>query len=145
MSATGSVRLNLVHLEERTTPTAGVLDPTFDGDGIVNMGISPFSQSRVNKVIALPDGKVLAAGTADSFGPMRTPFVARFNADGTLDTTFDGDGIALVTVPNGNGFFFGAALSGNKIVAAGSAIIGPGLVQVLVARFNDDGSLDTTF
>src|SRR5262245_49795169 len=145
MSAINSVRLNFIPLEERTTPSAGILDPTFNGNGIVTMGISPFPESRVAKVVALPDGKVLAAGTVETGSGVPSPFVSRFNSDGTLDTTFDGDGINVVSVPDGSGWFFGAALSGTKIVAVGTARIGPGFQEILVARFNSDGSLDSTF
>lgn len=145
MSACRPVRLSLLNLEDRTAPAAGVLDPTFDGDGIVTFGMPPFPASRVAKVIALPDGKVLAAGTAVTVSGVPSPFVARFNVDGTLDTTFDGDGINVVSVPDGSGSFVGAALSGTKIVAVGTARIGPGFMEVLVAQFNSDGSLDNTF
>ena len=70
-------------LEERCTPTAGHLDPTFGYGGLRVDNVRFQSVTE----IALPDGKYLAAGTTESI--YQTDFaLARFNADGTVDTTF---------------------------------------------------------
>ncbi|MGH8573797.1 MAG: delta-60 repeat domain-containing protein, partial [Gammaproteobacteria bacterium] len=107
-------------------------------------------------LVVQPDGKLVAAGDSSSFtnGNFEIDFaLARYNPDGSLDRSFGGDGrvcpnfgvqsaaTALVLQPDG------------KLVAAGSAaesflITTPGAVpasDVLLARFNPNGSLDASF
>jgi uncharacterized delta-60 repeat protein len=73
--------------------------------------------------------------------------LARYNADGSLDTTFSGDGKQTTD------FLFGdsdvandVAIQGNgRIVAVGSAGGGATGFDYALARYNSNGSLDTTF
>lgn len=59
----------------------GTQDPTFDtGTGF---------DADVYSVVVLPDGKVIAGGTFTSFNGTPRDGIARLNADGSLDTTFD--------------------------------------------------------
>src|SRR4029079_14218024 len=71
--------------------------------------------------------------------------VARYTADGVLDVTFSDDGFATFDL-------FGSTDSGyrlvvqtdGKIVVAGSSLVSS-LTNLMVARLNADGTLDTTF
>src|SRR5262245_14489373 len=85
-------RLTLEPLEDRTTPsTGGLLDPTFGSGGVVTTSFSTGSD-QASDVLAQPDGKIVAAGRTPSGG---TDFlVVRYNANGTLDTTFGSGGRA---------------------------------------------------
>jgi uncharacterized delta-60 repeat protein len=137
-------RLAIVALEDRTVPVAGALDSTFSGDGTLVLSIPGYSATEAQHVLVQPDGKILAAGQAVA-GGVTHPALFRFNTDGTPDTTFDGDGFAIIDVPGGSGGFSGATLQPDgKVVATGGALIG-GNFEVLVVRFNVDGSLDSTF
>jgi uncharacterized delta-60 repeat protein len=135
--------------------TNGTLDTTFSGDGklaaVVGAGIS----DEAHAVTVQPDDKILVAGTAEAttFNPDFA--VARFNSDGTFDTSFGGgDGIATVelrTHPTFDDDEADALLlqPDGKIVLAGHATVslpggGAGGVFAL-ARFNADGTLDTSF
>ena len=86
-----------------------------------------------------PDGKiVMVGGTPTDF------VVARFDEDGTLDTSFDADG--MVTTDVGGGFAQEEALGvavqpDGKIVVAGYT----DRTDVAVVRYNTDGSLDNSF
>ncbi|MFD9336800.1 calcium-binding protein [Streptomyces sp. NPDC060028] len=122
--------------------TNGSLDPSLGGDGAVVAGFTPASPQDAGGVargMALqPDGKIVAVGyvgnTAFDIG------VARYNANGSLDTTFSGDG--MVTADFG-GTEFGNAVAvqpDGKIVAAGSGGAGFALL-----RYNADGSPDSGF
>jgi uncharacterized delta-60 repeat protein len=131
-------------LEDRAVP-AGLLDPTFSGDGIVVHQVPGYGAGRIDKVITQADGTILAAGYAQAATGYQSPIVLRYTADGSLDPTFDGDGFNVLTMPNGGeARFFGAAVQGTKIVAAGTANIA-GVQQIILARFNADGTLDGTF
>ena len=114
----------------------GSLDPAF-GDG---GGFTLSRSGLVNADLAVVGGKLRVAGALG--GRMA---VAGFNADGSIDTAFGGgDGIATAD--------FGAASYGNEIrpVAGGKFYAaggtqGQGANNLALARFNADGSLDTTF
>src|SRR5262245_688442 len=77
-------RLGLEALEDRTTPSAGVLDATFSGDGRATVAFpSRNSDDAAEVVVVQLDGRVLVAGQGgNNFA------VARFNRDGSLDATF---------------------------------------------------------
>lgn len=89
-------------------------------------------------------GYNMTSGKAD-FALMRTM------SDGSLDTSFDTDGKALTSfganTTNGDQIFQLALQSDGKIVAAGNTGTGAsgGVNDIAVARYNSDGSLDTSF
>lgn len=126
----------------------GSLDPSFDGDGRLVSVIGP-EQDRINAVTLYGD-KIIVAGFA-RIGSNNAFAVARYNADGSPDTTFNtsgkvfpsigtGDGAYGVAIQEGNGTF----LQPDRLVVAGGAFLGGSNVFAVV-RFNLDGSLDTTF
>jgi uncharacterized delta-60 repeat protein len=120
----------------------GSLDPTFDGDGLLSTDIDGDADACTALVVQ-PDGKILAAGYTAN--PSNYNFaLVRYNPDGSLDPTFDGDG-KLESDPTGsNDRIFGMALQPNgKIVVVGYGF--GTLYDFLVARYNPDGSWDTTF
>ncbi len=125
--------------------TNGSLDTSFGGDGKVSTDIS---RQDVGYAIAIQsDGKIIVAGYAINTTTDYTAFaVVRYNTNGTLDTSFDRDG-KLITSINGNDVAYAVAIQGgamsNKIVVAGRTI-NPG-VDFAIARYNLDGSLDTSF
>lgn len=137
------VRLTVQSLEDRAVP-AGQLDPTFSGDGYLIDSLGLFSPT-FEDVVVQPDGKVLAVGHTSPVNLPRVPLVARFNADGTLDTTFNGTGYNQLRMGSGFGKFFAAALQGDKLIAVGEGTDGLVGEQTVIARFNADGTLDPTF
>ena len=118
----------------------GSLDNTFGTGGKVATDFN--SEADFGFAVALqPDAKIVVAGQART-GTNEWSFgLVRYNVDGTLDTTFGVDGRVRTD--------FGIVDSANaiklqpngKIVAAG--LIGPG--GFALARYNPDGSLDSTF
>ena len=125
--------------------TPGSLDVSFGGDGIVTAGVAP-AESKINAVAALSSGKVLAAGSS-IIGSDLDFTLARYNADGSLDTAF-GDGSGKVTTDFGEGadtIQALAVLSDGKILAAGYAHNSAVDFDFALARYTADGVLDTTF
>jgi uncharacterized delta-60 repeat protein len=91
------------------------------------------------------NAKILVAGLTVQLAGTNY-FAARFNADGTPDTTLDGDGIVSDFVTNGFTEFHAAAIqTDGKIVCAGGARIMGLQWGFVIARFNSDGSLDPGF
>jgi uncharacterized delta-60 repeat protein len=111
---------------------AGSLDPTFGTGGIVT---TPNTGTVVATAIQ-SDGKILVAGSESlSGGALR---LARYNTNGSLDSTFGSGGI----VSNTDGPVFGMALqSDGKIVVGADGTN----ANLSVLRFNPNGSLDATF
>ncbi|MEZ5425144.1 MAG: hypothetical protein R2747_02660 [Pyrinomonadaceae bacterium] len=120
----------------------GTLDNAFGTNGVTKLSI-PGNSTSGNSIALLPGGKIITGGymwgnsqTAPAF-----PMLARFNRNGTLDPTFDDDGIR--TIPNsGPGFF------GNSLISI--AVQSDGRILALsdknnLYRFNSDGSFDTGF
>lgn len=122
----------------------GSLDTTFDTDGIVT---TLLSVSDIANAIAIQsDGKIVVAG--QSYNGTATDYaLARYNTDGSLDTSFNTDG-KVVTDMGGSWDVANAIViqSDGKIVVAGEAPP-PGSVldDFGLARYNANGSLDTTF
>lgn len=126
----------------------GTLDTTFGNNGKVttdfgsgNTLTSPFDgYDRGSAIILQPDGKFVVLGTTNYFSNTRDFALARYNSNGTLDTTFGTGGKVttnfedldraedLVLQPDG------------KIIA-----VGDGGNAFASARYNSDGSLDATF
>jgi uncharacterized delta-60 repeat protein len=128
----------------------GSLDATFGEGGRVR---TDFSSSRDEIIAATlqPDGKIVAVGFISSnFSTTGVDYaLARYNGDGSLDSTFDKDG--KVTTDSGNeSFDFAMAVaidSNGKIVVAGQSSLSNGIqaVDFSLARYNSDGTLDPTF
>jgi uncharacterized delta-60 repeat protein len=121
--------------------TDGSLDSTFGTTGKVSTNIQANDDGAG---IALgADGKIYVVGTSNTSGTAGNFNLLRYNSNGTLDSTFGSSGIASVTGFNGNATSLVAQADG-KILVAGSVWNGANY-DVGVARFNTDGTLDSSF
>lgn len=120
----------------------GLPDTSYGHQGRVAFG---FGGSEFgNAVVLQPDGKAVVAGSVDS-GSDTNFMVARFNANGTPDNSFGFSGFNVLDFLGGPDVAQGVALAPDgKIVAGGMAFNGARTVFG-VARFNSDGSVDTSF
>jgi uncharacterized delta-60 repeat protein len=122
--------------------TDGTLDTSFDSDGIVLTQISASNEDFGKTVKIQPDGKIVVAVQARI--NLNWDFVlVRYNTDGTLDTTFDNDGIARTNLPTQEAIYDIALQNDGKIVATGYKAVTND--DLFIARYNSDGSLDTSF
>jgi len=137
----------------------GTLDASFgadggsDGtpDGVVDVSLGE-GDDVATAVVAQPDGKIVVAGYHQE-GASRNIFLARLEANGALDASFgadgnvDGtpDGIVNVSLGDGDDIARGLALQPDgKIVVVGDTVSGDSS-NIVVARFNANGSADETF
>jgi uncharacterized delta-60 repeat protein len=120
----------------------GGLDTTFDTDGIVTTTTIGTGSSALALGLQT-DGKIVVTGNA-TIGGVENFVVVRYNANGSLDTTFDADGIITTSIGTSSNAFALAMQSDGKIVAAGKADSGA-TENIALARYNTGGSLDTTF
>jgi uncharacterized delta-60 repeat protein len=122
----------------------GSLDASFGTGGRVTTDF--IGQTDVGFAIAVqPDGKILVAGTANLGSSTQFDFaLVRYNSNGSLDSTF-GTGGKVTTDFNG-GLDQATSIglqSDGKIILAGFATAGD--AHTALARYNTNGTLDTTF
>ncbi|MCG7208754.1 calcium-binding protein [Streptomyces arenae] len=126
----------------------GTLDTGFGGDGKVTTPVNnmiadgDLQWSEAHAVALQPDGKIVVAGGSwRGYENCCWFTVVRYNADGTLDTGFgDGDGRVFTDFGTPEEAADVAVQPDGKIVAAG--YVGG---RAAVARYNPDGSPDTSF
>ena len=120
----------------------GSLDASFDGDGKVITSLGSFSDYGAAAVALQPDGKIVAAGQSGSGNFESADFaLVRYNSDGSLDASFDGDGKVFTDLGNSYDDAEDVAIQPDgKIVATGGYFSRLGVV-----RYNTNGSLDDSF
>ena len=115
-------------------PTFNVLDNGTYGDG---------ASSLVLSLALQPDGKVLIGGSFTSYNNILRNSIARLNADGSLDASFNpGTGVGGGTFPRVNSL---ALQPDGKVLIGGGFSAYNGTPRRYVARLNADGSLDASF
>ena len=128
----------------RYTPD-GSLDPSFGGDGRVTTNFSA-GRDYANDVTVQTNGKIVAGGLAFPSGARAAFALARYETDGSLDTTFDFDGRVLTNFTSWHDSVQDLVVQPDQsIVAAGIAGSGGSNARFALARYGTDGALDTTF
>jgi len=126
--------------------TDGSLDLSFGTSGGVVTDFAGASEVCTGITIQ-NDGKIIAVGYMPSLinGSVTDFAMARYNTDGTLDVSFDGDGKLSTDFFGLSDYATGAVVQNDgKIILAGMAFNG-GNYDFAVARYNSDGSVDNTF
>lgn len=119
----------------------GAVDSTFGTNGVVLIGGNGNDHAR--DVVVQEDEKIVVVGTHTAtdidFG------IFRFNADGSVDTSFDTSGLVTIDFGQGDDFARRVLLRPDgHIIIAGYASDGS-THDYALAQLNPDGSLDTTF
>jgi uncharacterized delta-60 repeat protein len=121
----------------------GTLDTTFGSSGKVIQPIG--SSDDYGQSLAIqPDGKILLGGYC--YTSNNDFCIARFNSDGTLDTTFGSSGKVIQPIGSSTDYGYSLAIQPDgKILLGGHCLINGNNWDFCIARFNSDGTLDTTF
>jgi len=124
----------------------GSLDMSFNGTGKLTTNFGGDGNADGQGVSVQTDGKIVVAGNATVAGIQQFA-LARYNADGTLDTSFGSTGRVLTAVGTSGSNATGVALQKDgKIVVAGYAVNNSGRgYDFVCVRYNTDGSLDQSF
>ncbi|HJU26492.1 MAG TPA: delta-60 repeat domain-containing protein [Rhodanobacteraceae bacterium] len=128
----------------------GTLDTGFGSNGRVTTDF-PGLAAVVSAVLVQPDGKILVAGGAFPLFTFLGNFeLARYNPDGSLDTSFGSGGIVTTHFPQGSYAFALALQPDGRIVAAGTDFVdfsseASSNTDLALARYNIDGSPDIGF
>ena len=126
------------------------------GFGTNGLALAPITSIWVNSanVVIQPDGKIVVGGQiyVSAGPPAFYDFgVARLNADGSPDMTFDGDGQAVINFNTVPGMGSGREGFTNLKLAPDGKIVLSGTLQIstdhrfIFAKLNSDGSPDSTF
>jgi uncharacterized delta-60 repeat protein len=122
----------------------GTLDTTGFGspNGYATAIFSSYS-GALSSVIQ-PDGKIVLAGYSSS-GSDNEFAIARFNSNGSMDTDFDTDGKQVLSFGNYSDYGRSVVIqSDGKLVVTGYSYDSAGIARIALARFNTNGSLDTS-
>ncbi len=129
----------------------GSLDAAFNGTGAITLDLRG-TDDRASSVKIQADGKIVVGGDSarSASESARDYAIVRFNADGSLDTAFDGDGKVFTPLQETSGIRNIAIQPDGKIVAVGAAFMvetpgGNPIGSFATVRYNSNGSIDTTF
>lgn len=125
--------------------SVGAVDPGFGTGGRVRAAIP--NRNTIGQAMAIgPDGEIVVVGySVQPFAVEPTAMVARFTADGVLDSGFNGTGLReLGVIGSVSSIMNGVAVrSDGKVVACGAVTTATSDFRVV--RVNSDGSDDNTF
>jgi uncharacterized delta-60 repeat protein len=139
---------------EWADPTGGALDPTFGSGGQVINSVSNY-YDVANAVTTQSDGKIVIAGISWASGSKTGNdfLVARYNVDGSVDTSFGSGGYTVTDFSRARDTPTAVALQPQA--SGPSKILVAGMTQSVtgntfndnfgLARYNANGTLDTSF
>jgi uncharacterized delta-60 repeat protein len=116
------------------------------GIAVENLGTAPFPSGLITDLKVLPDGSIVASGTALASNEDEEGAVARFTADGQLDPSFAAGGVRRAN-PTGQDDALEALEidKAGRIVATGVRGYGNSLGDTWLLRLAPDGSPDPAF
>lgn len=122
-------------------------DVAFGGDGTVSTAFGV--GARANAVVVQTDDKIIAAGHVNpTLGQVDADFaLARYNTDGSLDTSFGTGGRVTTSFPDSSAYVSALLLQPDGRLVAVGETSPPDAVNsdVAVVRYLPDGRLDTSF
>lgn len=124
---------------------------SFDGKTTIALGAGGATDSALNTIVQ-SDGKIVLIGAGPDTGVIGDDTdmkLVRLNTDGTLDSTFSGDGKAFINfdqgINNNDRAIDAVQLPDGKLIVVGSAEVTGQDRDFAVTRLNIDGSRDTSF
>ncbi|MCD9185060.1 MAG: FG-GAP-like repeat-containing protein [Pyrinomonadaceae bacterium] len=113
------------------------VDPNFNAQ----IQSTTFLSNAVNALVTRPNGKIIAAGSFNTYNGTPVANLIQINADGSLDTAFNNDLVTNVTFLNSI-----ILLPDGKILLEGGFTFNDGTTFTrAIVRLNADGTRDTTF
>src|SRR5262245_1847419 len=121
----------------------GNLDLSFSSDGLV---VTDFAQGddEATDVAIQADGKIVVVGSASNQTDELDFALARYNPDGTLDLSFGTSGTVVTDFGDSDDMAHSVAIQADGHIVVLGTIVGQSPAFGL-ARYNADGSLDSTF
>ncbi len=128
----------------------GSIDTSFGVNGIAKIRFDSYgtnsSDESPEEISFQSDGKIIVAGSLSTLESNNYKTgIARFNPNGTLDTTFATSGKVISQVNTKNGPTELIMLSDDKFLLNITDESLSGVVTTLIQKYNSNGSLDTSF
>lgn len=129
---------NTVQFRVERLNVDGAIDDSFatSGTAITDFG---FQQNFPVALALQNDGKIVASGNGNGRN-----LIARYNTNGSLDNSFDGDGKVVTLFGQANNNLLVTVLPSGKIQLVGLTITVAGS-HFSISQYNSNGSLDNTF
>lgn len=124
---------------------SGELDPSFGSGGTVTTEFPAAVNSQINASAIQADGKVVVTGQVDAPSGGTNFALARYNVNGSLDTTFGSGGRITTGFLNDSYAYDVTIQADGKIIAAGEISPFGGYRSVAITRYLADGRLDPAF
>ena len=123
----------------------GLLDVSFDGDGLLVVDVEGI-RDEARSVAIQPDGAIVVAGYSVAAGdnPANAALI-RLDSSGALDPGFGNAGTAIVDLGNHDLLNAVAVQADGRIAVAGLRTTQEQFPDAILARFLDNGTLDTSF
>lgn len=118
--------------------TDGTLDALFGTGGLVTTQIG-FASARAQDLVVQPDGKILLVGYESLLSDRDGVFV-RYNADGSLDNSFSGDGIWVMATYDSQDQLHAVDLLEDGSIIAGGYVDLVGDDKAMVVKLNSSGT-----
>jgi len=112
-------------------------------DGTVDTTFNPSPNGGVGAIVVQPNGQILIGGTFTAIGTIPYQYLARLNSDGTVDSSFNPSpnlGVTCIALQSN-----GQVIAGGYFASVETAVTTAITTRGGLARFNADGSLDTTY
>lgn len=125
----------------------GSLDTTFGHAGIVTTDFNGHHDyiDSINTVAIQEDGKILAVGQSYNPSTKKDFAIARYNANGSLDTTFGTNGKVTTDIAGDDDKASGLTIQKDKKIIVVGSTLHDSSYNFGIVRYNPDGSLDKTF
>jgi uncharacterized delta-60 repeat protein len=117
----------------------GAVDTTFGTNGVVVTRVGDWDGTATSAVLSQADGKIVIAGYCQDFPARRDRFcLVGYNADGSLDTSFNGTGISKLPLVGDRDKAYAMTLGrdGKLLVAGDCRYTGSTKTYFCVARYN---------
>jgi uncharacterized delta-60 repeat protein len=118
----------------------GNLDETFGTNGQLTTHFNANSWDRINSIALQNDQKIIAAGFSSS-----QMALARYNPDGSLDTSFSSDGLLQNSLPNSEGSVINAIIIDENGSIYGGGFTVDEFSNFNIVRYTPNGNVDETF
>lgn len=118
----------------------GSLDTTFGVNGKVVTDLLVSYSTIIRDILIEPNGKIIVAGIY-SFEFDGRFCMVRYNANGSIDTSFGSNGLTVDTNYYASYYFNIARQIDGKIITAGNVFY----PSFIISRYNTNGTIDTSF
>ena len=127
--------------------TCYVLDSSFGTGGIATYTSGYYYNTTANDITTDNSGRVITAGIIEDGTGRIGMAIWRYTSEGVLDTTFAGTGYVVHHLPgDGRAGAYGLTLDASgKILITGYGYLEPEKCSMVLCRYNEDGTIDTTF